>query len=137
MLTCVILAGCGGGEGERPTVPVVGQAFFQSQPASGAMVVLLPTEDASPETWPQGFPRAIVAEDGSFQVGTYKDNDGAPAGDYKVTVAWLVPAPNSSPEDSEPDLVDRLNGRYSDPERSAWLVKVEAPRAEVQRLELN
>jgi hypothetical protein len=132
-----VLSGCGGASGERPTVPVSGQAFFQSQPAAGAMVVLLPADDPSPELWPQGFPRAIVAEDGSFQVGTYKDTDGAPAGEYRVTVTWLVPAPNSSPEDSEPDLVDRLGGRYADPERSAWVVKVEKPKAEVPRLELN
>lgn len=33
-------------------------------------------------------PTAIVAQDGTYKVGSYEKEDGAPAGEYKVTITW-------------------------------------------------
>ncbi len=33
-------------------------------------------------------PRATADENGDFTVWTYGDGDGAPAGDYKITISW-------------------------------------------------
>ena len=73
---------------ERSVFPVKGQVFVRSQPAAGARVILRPMENANPEEWTAGYPRGMVADDGSFQVSTYGSDDGAPAGDYVVLVEW-------------------------------------------------
>jgi hypothetical protein len=71
----------------RPTHPVRGRILFESTPLANAYVVLNST---SKETRP---PRAdaFTAADGTFSLSTYTANDGAPAGDYKVTVVWRKP----------------------------------------------
>ena len=59
-----------------------------------------------------GKPRATVQADGTFKLGTYDGADGAPEGDYKVTVEWWL-----SPGGDEP-ATSRLNPRYGKPDSS-------------------
>ena len=115
------LVGCGkSGPAKKACFPVKGQLFVKGQPAAGAQVVLRPP---NPDEWPDGFPRATVAADGSFDVETYGNKDGAPAGDYTVVVTWTVNAAKPDAEDTA--MVDRLGGKY-DPTNSKLSAKVEA-----------
>src|SRR5437016_4884405 len=82
--------------------PVKGQAFFQGQPAAGVLLVFHPQEDSGPSAWPAGKPRATVAADGTFEIETYGEKDGAPAGDYAVTATWEMVDPRNE-EASMPD----------------------------------
>jgi hypothetical protein len=70
-----------------PVFPVKGKVMIDGQPMSGATVLFYPTQDF-PKGSAQQHPRAVVEEDGTFQVSTYGSNDGAPAGEYTVTVSW-------------------------------------------------
>jgi hypothetical protein len=67
-------------------------------------------------------PHGIVEPEGIFQLKTYRDGDGAPAGDYRVTIEWPseTPRSRSDPGDagSTPTGPDRLRGRYANPETS-------------------
>jgi hypothetical protein len=99
---------CGGKE-QRPVFPVSGKVFFQKKPAAKALVIFTPIKDTDPKLWPQGYPRGTVAEDGSFQLTSYKTDDGAPAGEYAVTVKWMLPLPGKEEE------ADKLDGKYADP----------------------
>src|SRR5262249_21156824 len=64
--------------------PVHGQVFFEGQPLRQALGIFHPLDpDANPVK-----PRAVVGEDGTFKVFTNVADDGAPAGDYVVTVMW-------------------------------------------------
>jgi hypothetical protein len=78
--------GCGGdAAADRvPTFPVQGSITFRGQPMPGAVVTL------HPKTPAEGVPapRAQVDKDGSLKVSTYDGGDGAPAGEYVVTVQW-------------------------------------------------
>jgi hypothetical protein len=56
-------------------------------------------------------PQAVVAADGSFRLTTYLAGDGAPAGEYFVTLYW----PGPGPDDDVHVRPDRLGGRYADP----------------------
>ena len=58
-------------------------------------------------------PFARVSEDGTFAVTTYDTGDGAPAGEFKVTVYW------PADPDARGPSPDRLKGRYRDPESTA------------------
>lgn len=65
-------------------------------------------------------PSGRAGPDGSFTLTSYEEGDGAPAGEYKVTVEWPSEDPNdpSDPDDPEgqiPRGPDWLQGRYADP----------------------
>lgn len=99
-----VLAGCSRSGPQRVTThPVQGKITFQGQPIGGAFVVLHPKEAAAPDV---PTSRAHVQPDGTFRVSTYDSADGAPAGEYVVTVQWqklvksggdFVPGPNLLP----------------------------------------
>jgi hypothetical protein len=59
-------------------------------------------------------PRADAGEDGSFALSTYGENDGAPAGDYIVTMNW----PGGVLPDGREGPQDKLLGRYADTTKS-------------------
>jgi hypothetical protein len=89
-----------------PVYPVTGTVTFQGEPASGAFVVFHPRTPPKPGDVPSS-PRATVRPDGTFALTTAVEGDGAPAGDYAVTVEWLkpvkqgndmVPGPNVLPK---------------------------------------
>lgn len=110
-----LIAGCGDG---KPTAyPVTGTVTIGGKEPDGAIVRLWPVENDSADA---ARPLGYVQADGSFQLTTYKENDGAPAGRYKVTVEWR-PKKKSS---MEPDGPDRLKGRYADPKTSKIEVTV-------------
>jgi hypothetical protein len=89
-LTIVALAaasGCSGEDsaaGRVPVFPVQGSITFRGQPIPGAVVTLHPKAPA--EGVPA--PRAQIGKDGTLKVSTYDGGDGAPAGEYVVTVQW-------------------------------------------------
>jgi hypothetical protein len=60
-------------------------------------------------------PTGEVREDGTFSLTTYKADDGAPAGEYVVTVIWLEKPSGPRLGENRGLAKDRLEGRYSDP----------------------
>jgi hypothetical protein len=104
---CFLLSSCGR-SGHKPVYPVRGQVFVDGQPAAQAFVVLHPEGEVNPQA---DRPYGHVGADGSFTLTTYDPGDGAPAGEYVVTVVWLAPAKSEDPP-------DRLAGRYRDPKTS-------------------
>ena len=67
-------------------------------------------------------PHGTVGEDGSFTLSTYRGDDGAPEGTYKVTITW----PNGpETEDGEPGFVgDQLQGRFNNVQNSTIEVTI-------------
>src|SRR6516165_9630974 len=74
------LAGCA--NGRKPVAPVRGKVFLSGKAADGALVVFNPVDnnDLNPVR-----PQGMVGSDGAFEMTTYKNNDGAPPGEYNVT----------------------------------------------------
>src|SRR5688500_5193837 len=83
---CLCLAACSGESGppKKTCYPTKGQLFVKSQPAAGALVILRPQDESNLDQWFAGFPHGQVAADGSFELETYGEKDGAPAGNYVV-----------------------------------------------------
>ncbi|WP_165226889.1 hypothetical protein [Aquisphaera insulae] len=113
------LAGCGGPR--RATVhPVAGTLTVRDRPAAHVMVAYHPLGRVAVG---ESLPVGCTGPDGRYRLMTYAAGDGAPAGDYAVTVVW--------PEDSPPGdecpgetTHDRFEGRYADPASSPWRVTV-------------
>lgn len=83
----VCFAGCG--DSSKPaTLPATGSVTFKKKaPAAGALIVFHPT-DAALEKKIGGKPFATVRDDGTFALTCYREGDGAPEGEYGVTVQW-------------------------------------------------
>jgi hypothetical protein len=120
VLAGLTLLACGCGNGREPAYTVRGQVLdAQQKPAVGALVVFHPAETSAGDAVK---PVGQVDETGAFSLTTYTKGDGAPAGEYVVTVTW--PAPRKGP--FEPEGGDRLNGRYANPKSSTIRFKVQA-----------
>ena len=94
-----------------PVFPAKGQLIVDGKAAKGAFVYL----------WPDGIgdmdaycPNGQTEENGDFVLSTYDAKDGAPAGEYAVTVEW----PERFNPISNRWEGDKLKGRFSDPKTS-------------------
>lgn len=101
---------------------VKGRLFVDDQLAAKACIAFHPIDKVKS----QGrCPVAMTQRDGSFELTTYAMHDGAPEGDYTVTVTW---PDDSMPVDEcecvDPLLHDRLSGKYADPQKTSLLVTI-------------
>jgi hypothetical protein len=119
----LLLSSCGQG-GRKPVYPTRGKVLdARNKPAAGALVIFHPV-NASPDDLDK--PRGYVDDTGAFTLTTYEQGDGAPEGEYIVTIEWRPK--KKTPYDPEPQ--DLLQGRYSKPKES----KI---RARVEKQEMN
>ena len=114
-----------------PVYPVSGQVSVDGERAIGAQVTFHRVGETDPKAIK---PFAIVEGDGWFRPSTIDSFDGAPAGDYLVTVTWPTIKVEGGEEIEGPD---RLQGRYSTKEHPAAKVTVVAGENEFPAFELK
>ncbi len=102
------------------TYPVRGKLLFDGKPVAYATIAFHPLE---PNEGKPIRPVATVDADGSFTLSTYGKNDGAPAGEYIVTVEWRR-AEKTQGGDYQPGP-NRLPARYGKQETSHLRAMVE------------
>lgn len=112
------LAGCGGEPGPA-VVPVFGKVMVDGRPAAKARLSFQPIGPRDPSAPPT---IAITEDDGSFRPTTILSHDGAPPGEYAVSVTW--PAIKED-HGEEVEGADRLRGRYASPGGSGLKAVVE------------
>jgi hypothetical protein len=133
LLSVVLAAGCGEDKGFRKeTYPVTGTVLVDGQPVGQVQVALHDVQGIDKEhpTVTTGF----TNDDGTFSLTTYEFGDGVPEGEYKVTFMLgqlnMVSMQYGGP--------DKLNGRYNDPEKTEFRVKVEKGKpADMGKVELT
>jgi hypothetical protein len=92
LVTTISLSGCS--SANKP-VEVEGVVLLDNEPVAEATVLFIP--DGS-----TGQPaHGMTDENGKFQLSTFKENDGALPGTYKVTITKSVPPPQ--PPEPDPD----------------------------------
>lgn len=129
LVFCMLLiAGCG--KGQKAVYKVHGQVFdAKKKPAVGAIVTFHPA-DADPN---EMKPIGKVDEQGNYTLTTYTEGDGAPEGEYTITIIW--PTPKKTPFDV--DHGDQLKGALARPEKSQHKFTVEKkPDQEVPAIAL-
>jgi hypothetical protein len=129
---CALLAcvGCSKSENHVPVHPVVGAIKYQGQPIAGAFVSLHPKSPT--EGVPN--PRASVEKDGSFTLSTYNGNDGAPEGEYIVTVQWYKPVRQGNDLVGGPNV---LPAKYASARTSDVKIRVAASENRLQPILLR
>ena len=101
---------CGPRDDIAPLYPAEGKVFYEMKPAFRA-IVWLHAIDATNSKTPK--PHGRVDKDGNFRLGTYKTDDGAPAGKYRVLISW-----NAEVKSGDVDGESLLPSRYQSLEKS-------------------
>jgi hypothetical protein len=78
--------------GTKRVYPVSGTVLFEGKPAAGAVVKFYSADAADKNAKDVLIPQGVVGADGSFRLTSYKSEDGAPAGNYRVSVFWARPS---------------------------------------------
>ena len=117
-LGLLALVGCGGSKGQ---VPVHGKLVYidNDEPVKelAGFEVIFTSEKLHTSA------RGTIQPDGSFQLGTLKENDGTPPGEYVVTLTQ----PFREPE--RPYVGDRVvDPGYEDPARSDLKAEVKSEK---------
>src|SRR5262245_47025480 len=123
-LLALLVVGCSTSKPEA--ISASGKVTYRkSTPPVGALVVFHPTNPDF-EKKIGGKPFAKVKEDGTFTLTTYAEGDGAPEGDYGVTIDWRPPAKEVkfSIGDGGASGSPKLNAKYSNPQQPAFKVTV-------------
>lgn len=131
IFSITLLASCAG-NGRKPVYTVKGKVIYRGKPAQGATIVLHPTGDQEMNAL-KSF--GTTGPDGTFQVTTYRADDGVPEGEYVVTIIWTTPPASNNPDLGEGP--DRLNNRYADPKTSTWRVTVEKKPLELEAFKID
>jgi hypothetical protein len=118
LAVCLALSfGCSGRKSVYPAHGTVVDAA--GKPVAGALVVFHPAGGDSKDP---DLPRATTGDDGAFKLTTFDNGDGAPAGNYTITIE--VRPPKTSP--FAPESGDLLGGRFAKAEGSPFHFKIEA-----------
>jgi hypothetical protein len=131
---------CGCGPSRIATYEVRGSVHVNGLSAAGVNVYFHPT-DGSDEFRAQR-PYAETDAHGRFRLKTFVQDDGAPAGTYRVTFTWFDAVQPMSVDSTDPErrtrrsVEDRLRGRYADLESTPFVVQVTAAPTELEPFEL-
>ena len=128
----IIAAGCGGGISAPSTTPVRGQVLFKSKPAAGVRVTFHPQFNMGSVKF---TPSAETGNDGRFALSTAAAGDGAPPGEYAVTLA--LPRVESDRKTGLEVEVDLWRGKYDDPAAGRWKVHVRKGEAEIDPFRID
>jgi hypothetical protein len=131
VLVPLLVAGCGRSN-RLPTFAVRGQVSYQGRPATAALVIFHPV--AGGEQFADVRPTGRVAADGSFTLTTYQANDGAPAGEYDVTIDWREP---TAPVEGAPPGRSLLPPRYGKPQLSKLHAHIQEGTNELEPFRLT
>jgi hypothetical protein len=123
--------GCG--DGRLDVAPVRGRVTFGGQGVPRAVVIFHPGAEAAEELGKMR-PFAYADSDGNFEIKTYVDGDGAPPGEYRVSIIARSSRPrrgpskdNRIPEGSAGPAINippQVSKKYSDVDTSGIKVTV-------------
>ncbi|MBN9517732.1 carboxypeptidase regulatory-like domain-containing protein [bacterium] len=110
-------AGCSGKPAEKPVFKVRGRVTYETKPMAKALVSFYAADQKDRDT----PAHATADEDGRYVLHTYRADDGAPQGEYLVTIYWPAPRPKAAPKGEYVDpvdadqlnTIDRLKNKYS------------------------
>ena len=132
LLSLALVPGCGSqgtGDTRVKVYPVEGKLLVLGRPAGDAALAFHAVDKGrAGGHCPVGTTRA----DGTYRLMTYSQGDGAPEGEYVVTLYWPHdPQLVNECACSELTTHDRLFGRYADPATSQLRATIRPERNEI------
>lgn len=86
------------GDGRPKAHPVSGQVLYNGEPLAGVTVAFHPTDPKNNTGMP---PNGKTDESGKFKLTTFIPNDGCPAGEWKVAIAFEAEAVDDGSDQSK------------------------------------
>ncbi len=127
ILLTTSLAGCGSDWKSR-TYPTSGFARINGEIPEGAMIILHGIKQ-KPDVR-NSTPWGVVNSTGQYKLTTYEFYDGAPIGEYAVTLCWKW-------DNKDPHSPDRLNNAFFTPDKSVATVTIQKGSNELPPIELT
>jgi len=143
LLVAVLAASGCSKKAERPRVPTTtaaGQVLLDGKPLAGALVILHPQgaekveAPGAKEPIPAPSARGVSQPDGRFTLSTYDTGDGAPVGEYAVTVVHRPAQKNGESFEPGPNV---LPPRYASAKTSGLRVKISEGENELPPIALK
>ena len=138
---CIVILGCGKEPSFKTTVPVfpvAGKILYQGKPLA-RVILLFHSMNVNQKIKSQ----ATTDDDGKFVATTFKTADGAPEGDYIITLVVPSNESDSTREDAAIERRFRKEGpvrfpsKYQNPTTSPLKVKVTKNQPDLGILEIN
>ena len=127
LLLAVVAIVLGCGKSGPELAPVRGKVTLDGQPLTRGHVGTMPSAGRGA--------RAIIQPDGSFELHTYGDNDGARVGTHKVGIAAYDESGPRGPESEYGKLL--VPKHYTNPETSGLTIEVTSDGPNEPVLELS
>lgn len=115
-----VVLGCSEQVDMMPAYPVTGTVTYQGRPMPKAIITFYPVNQGLVQVAPRGISDA----NGNYHLTTRTQGDGAPPGEYRVTIYWPEEPCPANPDDADPLPPDRLKNAYSHAEKSPLVVQV-------------
>ena len=123
--------------GPRDSTPSRARSCTRTQPLAGALVTFHPKGNADVKT---ERPTALTKEDGTFTVTTGQ-KDGAPAGEYLVTIICTAPVNKKAGKlmslGADEETTDVLHGAYADVNNSKLPVTIKSGPNQLEPFDLK
>jgi hypothetical protein len=116
VLTLMSAIACGDARSFPKTYPITGRILVNGQPAQDCQIFLHRTSDEN--TSLPSTPQAVTNQKGEFHITSFHTNDGAPEGEYVVTIEWRE---RSGLMKKDFDGPDQLGGTYAKTEKTKGL----------------
>jgi hypothetical protein len=127
---CTTVGCSDSGPPRAATYPVSTSITYQGKPIPGAFVALHPKEPLADVP----TPRANIGKEGDLKVTTYDTADGAPAGEYVLTIEWYKPIKQGADVVAGPNVIPR---KYASPKTSPVVIKVAEGTTEIPPIKLK
>lgn len=131
LLTLVLFSGCGGSKPWETAYPASGILTHKGQPVKDAELAFFPLDEKVPESV---LPKAKTNENGEFNVSTYNNGDGAPAGKYKVTAIHHEIVITGESMTAKPNDLPK---KYSSKETTDLIVEIDQKATKIPPIDLK
>ena len=129
----LLLSGCQGTESSS-ALPYEGEVKINGKPISGAMVVFHSKNTGDQMVSPSGTTDGT----GKFRLTSNKEFDGAPAGDYAVTITWFKPVTTGNKVREEDGIVRNYLPAYlANPQTSGLVASVQKDLSQTKSFDLR
>ena len=129
----LLLSGCQGTESSS-ALPYEGEVKINGKPISGAMVVFHAKKTGDQVVSPSGTTDAT----GKFRLTSNKEFDGAPAGDYAVTITWFKPITTAAKaREGDESVRNFLPAYLANPETSGLVASVQKDLSQTKSFDLR
>jgi hypothetical protein len=119
---CAIFALPGCSDGRIPVYPVTGQILYNNMPLKGVDVAFHPVDKKNDTGYP---PHGKTDDEGKFVLTTWVKDDGAPAGEFNVAVAFAIEMADEGSDQGGKRLSFQVPVKYQRAESSGIKIKLE------------